>query len=135
MIVIVCLIAIGILAALALIIARHGERLGIVWPPEVGRGEASPPGLQDSRSPGLTPQDTGLSDMGTLFMKLPVGSSVFLQFPGSVTRGLGPRDVRISIERASFGGVCLGIDAPPEVLITSSARAARRPAQPATTGA
>jgi len=99
-------IALAIVGAVGLIIAQHGERLGIV-----------------RTGPILDPQPEDYQ-MGTLFTKVPVGSSIFLRPPDARLPSAAwppdapaPTDVRISIERANSAGVKLGIDAPPDMRI------------------
>ena len=99
--------ALAIVGAAGLIIAAHGERLGIV--------RTGP--LFDSQ-----PED---HKMGTLCLRIRRGEPVYLRLPpvpGRDRRG-GQGEIRISVERTSRRGyVRLAVNAPPEIRITAPNR-------------
>jgi len=106
-------IALAIVGAAGLIIAGHGERLGIV-----------------RTGPIFDPQPEDY-DMGTLCLRVRRGEPVYLQLPP--VRGRDRRDgqgeIRISVERITRRGyVRLAVNAPPDVTITGPERT--KPAAP-----
>ena len=100
-------LACGVLGALALVIAGHGERLGIV-----------------RTGPIFDPQPEDYK-MGTLCLRIRRGEPVYLRLPpvpGRDRRG-GQGEIRISVERTSRRGyVRLAVNAPPEIRITAPNR-------------
>lgn len=100
-------IALAIVGAVGLIIAQHGERLGIV-----------------RTGPILDPQPEDYQ-MGTLCLRIRRGEPVYLQLPGR-ERLPDQGEIRISVERISrYGSVRLAVKAPPEVTIIGPNRTRR----------